>query len=77
MTYYAIMHADGSVIAVGDTYMEASDMAIVVSGWHMEHGSVAPYYLTTIEPKTCNICDGTGKVSDGYEDWPCAHCNGS
>jgi len=26
------------------------------------------------EPE-CSVCEGTKKVSDGYEDWPCAHCN--
>ena len=22
----------------------------------------------------CSFCLGTGKVSDGYEDFPCQHC---
>ncbi len=22
----------------------------------------------------CSLCHGSGKVSDGYEDWPCGAC---
>lgn len=25
------------------------------------------------EPE-CSVCEGTKKVSDGFEDWTCAHC---
>jgi hypothetical protein len=28
------------------------------------------------EPE-CSVCEGTKKVSDGYEDLPCSHCDES
>lgn len=77
MTYYAIMHNSGEVIASGSTYIEASIDADLIGVWDKSLGTVAPYYFTTIEPKFCSVCNGNGKISDGYELWDCQHCNGT
>ena len=77
-TWFAILHDTGEVIAEEKTYREASDEAMKECPWgNNPKGEAAPYYLTTIEPAECSNCNGSGKVSDGHEDWRCGHCEGT
>ena len=76
--WYAVMNDTDKVIAEEKTYREASDEAMSVHPWGDDpKGESSPYYLTTIPQKECSICYGNGKVSDGYEDWQCQHCEGT
>lgn len=75
--YYAIMHDSGKCVATGYTYMECAENAEETGAWTIEPGTVAPYYCTNIEPLLCSVCHGNGSISDGYENWPCQHCEGT
>lgn len=78
MTYYAIRHADGKVIAEADGYMACSEQAFEAEPWgNSRGGEVAPYYLTTMRPTECSICDGYGYHLDYDERWECPVCSGS
>ena len=35
---------------------------------------VAERYAQEWATENCRNCDGTGKISDGYEYFPCLHC---
>lgn len=35
---------------------------------------VAERYAQEWATENCSNCDGTGKISDGYEYFPCLHC---
>jgi hypothetical protein len=76
--WFAIMHDTNKVIAEADTYNECSDMAFKELPWGLgSNGETAPYYLTTIQPTECSMCNGSTKVYDGYEDYTCWSCEGT
>lgn len=47
-TYIAISHKDNSIICQADGYIKCSDLAQKLTNWN-EPGSVAPYFITTID----------------------------
>jgi hypothetical protein len=75
--HYAIMHCDDKVIAEAQTWKECQELADDTKIWNMLPGTCAPYYVTTLAPKECSNCGGSGKVSDGYEEYTCNACEGT
>lgn len=74
MVYYAIIHETEKVIASAENFHECSDRAIETKVWDLAPGTAAPYYITTIPPRECSVCGGKKKISDGYENFTCGHC---
>lgn len=75
--WYAKMHERNLVIAEAPTERECRALTEALKIWDMKPGTVAPYYYTSIPPVDCSICNGDGKISDGYEKFPCGHCEGT
>lgn len=77
MTHYAIMHKSGKVVATGETFGECADEVDELKIWDMAPGSVAPYYITTIAPAECSICNGSGTIEDFGDKFTCRACEGT
>lgn len=75
--HYAIMHCDDKVIAESLTCKDCQALADDTKIWNMLPGSCAPYCITTLVPRECSNCGGSGKMSDGYEDYNCNACEGT
>ena len=47
-TYIAISHKNNLIICQADDYIKCSDLAQKLTNWN-EPGSIAPYFITTID----------------------------
>jgi hypothetical protein len=73
--WYAVMHETGLVVVEDKILKVCSDLA--AERWDQQAEAAAPYYLTTIAPQFCAVCEGRGVLPEVHDTWPCQHCEGT